>query len=78
MYDVWYRLLPFGIAADKEESNRKPKWGIITPVCIAKTLNDRFTKDWSYMRSYMIKDGHLLLSLMVDGGTYEFEPLGKP
>ena len=23
-----------------------------------------------------IKDGHLFLSLMVDGGIYEFEPIG--
>jgi len=29
------------------------------------------------VRSYMIKDGHLFLSLMADGGTYEFEPIRK-
>jgi hypothetical protein len=27
-----------------------------------------------YVRSYVIKDGHLFLSLMADGGAYEFEP----
>ena len=26
------------------------------------------------MRSYVTKDGHLFLSLMADGGIYEFEP----
>jgi len=26
------------------------------------------------VRSYAIKNGHLFLSLMADGGTYEFEP----
>lgn len=28
------------------------------------------------MRSYIFKDGHLFLSLMADGGIYEFEPVG--
>jgi uncharacterized lipoprotein YbaY len=31
-------------------------------------------KDWQYVRSYVVKDGHLFLSLMADGGIYEFEP----
>ena len=38
-------------------------------------LNDRLVKDWSYVRSYILKNGHLFLSLMADGGTYEFEPI---
>jgi hypothetical protein len=29
---------------------------------------------WPYIRSYVMKDGHLFLSLMADGGIYEFEP----
>jgi heat shock protein HslJ len=32
-------------------------------------------RDWEHIRSFIIKDGHLFLSLMADGGTYEFEPL---
>jgi putative lipoprotein len=31
-------------------------------------------KHWPYVRSYVIKDGHLFVSLMADGGIYEFEP----
>jgi para-nitrobenzyl esterase len=31
-------------------------------------------KDWALVRSYVFKDGHLFLSLMADGGIYEFEP----
>jgi hypothetical protein len=27
------------------------------------------------VRSYTIKDAHLFLALMADGGIYEFEPL---
>jgi para-nitrobenzyl esterase len=38
---------------------------------------DEEAKDWELVRSYTIKDGHLFLSLMADGGTYEFEPIGS-
>ncbi len=27
------------------------------------------------VRSYVLKDGHLFLSLMADGGIYEYEPM---
>jgi heat shock protein HslJ len=30
-------------------------------------------RDWQNIRSYVLKAGHLFLSLMADGGTYEFE-----
>jgi para-nitrobenzyl esterase len=30
-------------------------------------------RDWGYVRSYVMKDGKLFLSLMADGGIYEFE-----
>ena len=43
-------------------------------MCPAAPLNDRIPKDWEYVRSYVLKDGHLFLSLMADGGPYEFEP----
>ena len=45
-------------------------------MCPPGSLHDRIAKDWSAVRSYLIKDGHLFLSLMADGGTYEFEPIG--
>jgi putative lipoprotein len=44
-------------------------------MCPAAPLNDRLAKDWQYVRSYIMKDGHLFLSLMADGGIYEFEPM---
>ena len=44
-------------------------------MCPAAPLNDRMPRDWEYVRSYIVKDGDLFLSLMADGGTYEFEPL---
>lgn len=44
-------------------------------MCPPALLNDRIVKDWPYVRSYILKDGHLFLSLMADGGIYEFEPI---
>lgn len=44
-------------------------------MCPPAELNDRLPKDWGNVRSYVVKDGHLFLSLMADGGTYEFEPV---
>src|SRR5215831_11850711 len=43
-------------------------------MCPPAPLNERLAKDWQYVRSYVFKDGHLFLSLMADGGNYEFEP----
>jgi heat shock protein HslJ len=42
--------------------------------CPPGSLHDRIVKHWPYIRSYVLKDGHLHLSLMADGGIYEFEP----
>ena len=46
--------------------------------CPAGSLHDQIVKQWSYIRSYVVKDGHLFLALMADGGIYEFEQLRKP
>lgn len=43
-------------------------------MCPPAPLNDRIPNDWAYVRSYVFKNGHLFLSLMANGGTYEFEP----
>jgi para-nitrobenzyl esterase len=42
--------------------------------CPPGSLHDQLIKQWPYVRSYILKDGHLFLSLMADGGIYEFEP----
>jgi heat shock protein HslJ len=42
--------------------------------CPAGSMHDQIVKQWGSIRSYVIKDGHLFLSLMADGGIYEFEP----
>jgi heat shock protein HslJ len=45
--------------------------------CAAGSLHDHIVKQWPFIRSYVTRDGHLFLSLMADGGIYEFEPLVK-
>jgi len=43
--------------------------------CSPGSLHDQIMKQLPYVRSYMVKDGHLFLSLMADGGVYQFEPV---
>jgi heat shock protein HslJ len=45
--------------------------------CPGGSLHDQIVKHWEFIRSYVIKDGRLFLSLMADGGIYEFERLKK-
>jgi hypothetical protein len=46
--------------------------------CREGSLHDRIVKHWGFFRSYPLKDGHLFLSLMADGGTNELEPATQP
>jgi para-nitrobenzyl esterase len=48
---------------------------ITRAMCPPGSLHDRIVTHLPYVRSYIIKDGHLFLSLMADGGIYEFEPV---
>jgi para-nitrobenzyl esterase len=43
--------------------------------CPAGSMHDHIVRQWAFVRSYVIKGGHLFLSLMADGGIYEFEPI---
>ena len=45
--------------------------------CAEGSLHDQIVKQWTFIRSFLIKDGHLFLALMADGGIYEFEPRGS-
>jgi para-nitrobenzyl esterase len=45
--------------------------------CPVGSLHDPIVKQWGYIRSYVIRGGHLFLALMADGGIYEFEPITK-
>ena len=46
--------------------------------CPPGSLSGRLERQWSSIRSFVLKDGHLFLSLMADGGIYELEPRPKP
>jgi para-nitrobenzyl esterase len=43
-------------------------------MCPPGSLHDRIVRDWSFVRTYVIQDGHLFLSLFADAGIYELEP----
>ncbi|MGE0381551.1 MAG: META domain-containing protein [Hyphomicrobium sp.] len=43
-------------------------------MCPPGSMHDRILKDLPYVRSYVLKDGHLFFALMADAGIYEFEP----
>jgi len=42
--------------------------------CAPPNLDERLARDLGYVRSYLLKDGQLYLSLMADGGIYEWAP----
>ena len=44
-------------------------------VCPPGSMHDHLAWQWSFVRSYTVRSGHLFLSLMADGGNYEFEPM---
>jgi heat shock protein HslJ len=47
--------------------------------CPPGSLHDHIVRQWASIRSFVVKDGHLFLALMADGGIYEFEPrVSKP
>jgi para-nitrobenzyl esterase len=43
--------------------------------CADGSLHDQIARQCTFIRSFVIKDGHLFLALMADGGIYEFEPV---
>lgn len=43
--------------------------------CPPGSMHDQIARQWPYIRSYLIRDGHLHLALMADGGIYEFAPM---
>ena len=45
--------------------------------CPPGSLHDHIVKQWGNIRSFVVKNGHLFLSLSADGGIYEFEPRPK-
>ena len=52
-------------------------WSMTRAKCSSGSLHDSIVRDGGAVRSYEIKNGHLFLSGMEEGGLYELEPLGK-
>ena len=42
--------------------------------CPAGSMHDQIVKQWTSIRTYLLREGRLFLLLMADGGAYEFEP----
>jgi len=43
--------------------------------CPPGSLHDQIVRQWPFIRSYVMKNGHLFLALAMDSGIYEFEPI---
>lgn len=43
--------------------------------CPPPSLGDQIARHAEYVRSYLLRDGRLYLSLMADGGIYVWEPI---
>ena len=44
-------------------------------MCAPGSIDHEISKRLFYVRSYVMKDGRLFLSMMADGGVFELEPL---
>jgi para-nitrobenzyl esterase len=47
-------------------------------MCPSQSLHDLMVRQWPFVRSYLVRQGHLFISLQADGGTFEFEPAPQP
>jgi para-nitrobenzyl esterase len=53
-------------------------WSRTSAKCGPGSLHDKIVTEGANVRSYIIKDGHLFLSGMAAGGSYELEQLTNP
>ena len=44
-------------------------------MCPPGSLHDRYLAEFQWVRSYVMRDGHLFLATMADGSIIEFEPV---
>ena len=44
-------------------------------MCSPGSIADRYLAEFQWVRSYVMKDGHLFLATMADGSIIEFEPV---
>lgn len=46
--------------------------GVTRAMCPPPSMDERIARDAAYVRSFLLKDGRLYLSLLADGGIYEW------
>ena len=46
-------------------------------MCPPGSISDKYLAQFEWVRSYVMKDGHLFLATMADGSIIEFEPNGQ-
>lgn len=51
-----------------------PSMAVTRAMCAPDSLHDDVLKRLPYVRSYVLKDGRLFLSMQADGGVFEMEP----
>jgi len=59
------------------ESDSQLQFGPIAAtraMCPPESLHDRYLSQFEWVRSYVMRDGHLFLATMADGSIIEFEP----
>ena len=47
-------------------------------MCPPGSLSDRYLNQFQWVRSYVMKNGHLFMATMADGSIIEFEPMDGP
>lgn len=59
------------------ESEGKLEFGLMAAtmaMCPPGSLHDQYLAQFPFVRSYVLKEGHLFLATMADGAIIEFEP----
>jgi len=46
-------------------------------LCPPSSLSEKYLSQFQWVRSYVLKDGHLFLATMADGSIIEFEPISS-
>ncbi len=67
-----------GTGAYTSEAPGKLQFGVIAAtqaMCLPGSLHDVYMKQFPWVRSYVLEDGHLFLATMADGSIIEFEPV---
>lgn len=66
-----------GTGSYSSESPGQLRFGVIAAtqaLCPPPSLHDVYMKQFEWVRSYVLEDGHLFLATMADGSIIEFEP----